>query len=233
MKDKNYRYELKYLCHDSEILIEEARLNQLLQKDDHVAPKGLYTIRSLYFDDYDKKCFYQNESGVDPREKYRIRMYEGNTDYLVLECKRKEKGMTQKESVHITPKQYHDIINGNLPLGNCDDPLLRRFLLKVSGELYRPSVIVEYDRVPYVNRDGNVRVTFDLNIRASAAVGTFLETGIKARPIMPNHLQMMEVKYSVFLPAFIKDALQLDSLRQTAFSKYYLCKKFSEGGLFL
>jgi hypothetical protein len=38
--------------------------------------------------------------------------------------------------------------------------------------------------------------------------------------------ELLEVKYDEYLPDFIYRNLQLSSLQQTAFSKYYICRKF-------
>jgi hypothetical protein len=40
-------------------------------------------------------------------------------------------------------------------------------------------------------------------------------------------MHLMEVKFDEFLPDYIYRALMLDNLQQTAFSKYYLCRKYS------
>ena len=91
----------------------------------------------------------------------------------------------------------------------------------------RPVVIVEYERIPYVYKNGNVRITLDTNIASSSAVGQFLEESIPKRPVMPLGQQLLEVKYDEYLPDFIYRNLQLSSLRQTAFSKYYICRKYT------
>lgn len=44
--------------------------------------------------------------------------------------------------------------------------------------LLPPKVIVEYDRVPYIYPQGNVRITLDENIRSSSRVELFLEDQI-------------------------------------------------------
>ena len=44
---------------------------------------------------------------------------------------------------------------------------------------------------------------------------------------MPVGMQLMEVKCDEFIPDYIYRALQLDDLIQTAFSKYYLCRKLN------
>ena len=88
-------------------------------------------------------------------------------------------------------------------------------------------MIVEYDRIPYVYQNGNVRITLDTNLRSSRSIDLFLEPSIPHRPVMPPGQQLLEVKYDAYLPDFIYRSLQLSSLRQTAFSKYYLCRKFT------
>ena len=45
------------------------------------------------------------------------------------------------------------------------------------------------------------------------------------RPIMPAGWHLMEVKFDEYLPDFIYRSLNLGQLQQTAFSKYYLCRK--------
>jgi len=66
----------------------------------------------------------------------------------------------------------------------------------------------------------------DTNISSSNSVERFLDETIPKRPIMPVSQQLLEVKYDEYLPDFIHKNLQLNSLRQTAFSKYYLCRKY-------
>ena len=44
---------------------------------------------------------------------------------------------------------------------------------------------------------------------------------------MPLGQQLLEVKFDEYLPDFIYRSLALNSLSQTAFSKYYLCRKYT------
>lgn len=99
--------------------------------------------------------------------------------------------------------------------GFCADMMINRM---------HPAVIVEYDRTPFVYRYGNVRVTFDRNISSSQDFEHFFCPHIHRRPIMPAGMHLMEVKFDEFLPDVIYRALQLEQLRQTTFSKYYLCR---------
>lgn len=223
-----YRHELKYVISSTQLAMIRSRVEHLLSPDSHAAPSGVYGIRSLYFDDYDNRCFWENEDGTDPREKFRIRIYNHSTERITLECKRKERGKTLKTSCPLTVSQTEALMAGKVPPAICRQPwLLQKMAVQIRSRLLHPVVIVEYDRIPYVYPNGNVRVTLDTNIASSKAVGRFLEERIPSRPVMPQGQQLLEVKFDGYLPDFIYRNLQLDSLRQTTFSKYYICRKYT------
>ena len=48
-----------------------------------------YEIRSLYFDDCDDSFLEENESGVDQRKKYRIRIYDTKGEIIHLKLRKK------------------------------------------------------------------------------------------------------------------------------------------------
>lgn len=225
--ERKMRHEIKYAISAAEVAMIQNRINGLLSPDSHAGLNGSYSIRSLYFDDYANCCFYGNENGTDPREKFRIRIYNHSTERITLECKRKERGKTLKTACPLTIEQTKMLMAGRvLPDIAAQPPLLKKLTAQMLLRRLRPVVIVEYDRIPYVYRDGNVRVTLDTNIASSKAIGSFLDERIPRRPIMPAGRQLLEVKYDEFLPDFIYRNLQLDNLQQIAFSKYYLCRKF-------
>ena len=203
------------------------RIDHLLSPDTHAGSSGTYSVRSLYFDDYQNSCFYENENGTDPREKFRIRIYNGSADRIMLECKRKERGKTQKTTCPLNREQTLTLMQGKcLPDTEKAPQLLRKLTLQMQTRRLRPVVIVEYDRIPYVCPNGNVRVTLDTNISASRAISEFLEAQIPKRPVLARGQQLLEVKYDGFLPVYVFQSLQLGNLRQTAFSKYYICRKY-------
>lgn len=226
--ERKFRHELKYIVSGAQLATIQNRTNHLLPLDSHARLSGGYSIRSLYFDDYVNRCYYENENGTDPREKFRIRIYNNSSDRITLECKRKECGKTLKTSCPLTMEQTKLLMKGQaLPDIANQPPLLQKLTAQMLMRRMRPVVIVEYDRIPYVYKNGNVRVTLDTNIASSKAIGSFLDESIPKRPIMPVGHQLLEVKYDEFLPGFIYQNLQLDNLRQTAFSKYYLCRKYT------
>ena len=226
--EQKYRHELKYVVSAAQIPLLKSRISHLMQPDPHAGEDGIYNIRSLYFDDYYDRCFYENENGTDPREKYRIRIYDHSSARITLECKRKERGKTLKTSCPLTRAQTEQLILG-VPLSLTDSlpPLLKKFTVEMRIRGLRPVVIVEYERIPYIYKNGNVRVTFDTQVASSSNVTEFFSDALPKRPIMPTGHQLMEVKFDEYLPDFIHRNLDLSQLQQTAYSKYYLCRKFA------
>lgn len=228
-RPEKYRHELKYQITDAQVQLLKNRINHLIPADSHAGENGVYSIRSLYFDDYENRCLRENEDGTDPREKFRIRIYNASSDRITLECKRKERGKTHKSSCPLTVEQTRALMAGKiLPDIGSQPPLLQKLTMQMMTRRMHPVVIVEYDRIPYVYKNGNVRVTLDTNIASSSAVERFLDEDILSRPVMPAGQQLLEVKYDEYLPDFIYRSLQLHSLRQTAFSKYAICRKYTK-----
>lgn len=223
-----YRHELKYVISAAQLPLLKSRIAHIMQPDPHGGAEGAYNIRSLYFDDYHNRCYYENENGTDPREKFRIRIYNHSPERITLECKRKQQGKTLKTACPLTTEQARLLMAGK-PLTGMEAlfSLQRKLMLEMRTRMLRPVVIVEYDRIPYIYKNGNVRVTFDTNIASSGNLTDFLEGEIPKRPVMPSGWHLMEVKFDEYLPDVIYRALNLGQLQQTAYSKYYLCRKFA------
>ena len=226
LAENRYRHEFKYLCSYGELMMLKVRLQGLVSLDTHVGESGVYNIRSLYFDDIYDTCYRENEAGTDPREKFRIRIYDHSSERISLELKRKVRGKTQKLSCLLTEEQCRGLMEGEIPVLQENSPaLLRKLCLLMQTRHMRPKVIVEYERVPYVYPHGNVRITMDENISASNRTDRFLERQIPLRPILEAGQHILEVKYDEYLPDGIYRTIQSGNLRQTAFSKYYLCRR--------
>lgn len=239
-----YRHEFKYLCTEAQLAMLEVRLKGLMKKDIHAGSNGCYLIKSLYFDDINERCFYENENGTGPREKYRIRIYNNDAGRISLECKRKENDKVNKKSCLLTKEQYNWLVYGRAagrldarpqsdsqPQSDALQPdtlpeLARKlFILKMCDKM-EPKVIVSYERTPFVFSGGNVRITFDRNIASSSRIDDFFRENTLARQILPPGRQLLEVKYDEYLPDHIYHALSLADMPRTAFSKYYLCRKY-------
>lgn len=225
-----YRHELKFLCTPLQMRILENNIKAIMRKDIHVGKKGFYHIRSLYFDDLYDTALRENESGAAYRKKWRIRAYNCDFERLTLEQKIKENEVTQKRACLLSDPTISWIYGsgGGISLSDANDAVLRSFLLERTEKLLRPVVIINYDRIPYIYREGNVRVTFDLNIAVSAQVRRFCDPAVPLQPVLHGGRQLLEVKYDDYLPDAIYRCLNLGELQQTAFSKYYMGRKTIE-----
>ena len=224
---EKFRNELKYICSEGELIQLQSRIQMLCDADAHAGPEGIYNIRSIYFDDLQNRYFFENENGTDPREKFRIRTYNASDSRITLECKKKERSMTHKDSCQLSKEQYQKIMNGSFSASDVNSTLLEKFYLIQEQRHLQPKVIVAYERTPFVYTFGNVRITFDRNIGSSTDISAFFDPYLPVRPILPLGKNILEVKYDELLPNFLYEAMSLGSLRQTTFSKYYLCRKFT------
>ncbi len=223
-----YRHEYKYIINEEGLRLIENRIRGLMQPDTHADDSKQYNIRSIYFDDLMNTCYYENENGTDPREKFRIRIYNHSPKTIHLELKRKERGKCLKQNCEISLEQFETIKNGGyIPISKDNPPLLNKLSANILTRRLAPKVIVEYDREPWVYKDGNVRVTFDRNIRSGKDMDAFFDDRLPTRDVMPPGNHILEVKWDEFLPDFIYRAASLKNIRQTNYSKYYICRKFS------
>lgn len=221
------RHELKYLCNTQELALIEQRLSGIAQRDRHAGDDGTYTITSLYFDDYTDSSLRDNEGGNPERVKYRARYYGSDISSLHLEKKVRLYGAGYKYSCPLTPEQLNLFLIGDTQSLLFDTPLLLRELaIAHQTRRMEPKVIVRYERTPFVCNAGNVRITLDRAICAGAELGGFLTGEYLPCPVQPAGEELLEVKFDTILPGELRQAVYLDSLRQTSFSKYYLCRQF-------
>ena len=77
-----YRHEYKFALSVSDYFIVRSRLLAALRHDPHAGTTGEYGIRSVYFDNLEDKALREKLDGVNNREKFRIRYYNGELSYL-------------------------------------------------------------------------------------------------------------------------------------------------------
>lgn len=220
------RQELKYSLGRAEYAAISQRCRAVMQLDPHVGPNGCYDIVSLYFDDLGDSALMQNYSGVSRREKFRIRFYNGNTDTLHLEKKVKYGGLGKKYACPMTAGQLRRMLAGDLDwMMDTGYPLMQELYARMRNDLLRPKTIVAYRREPFIYAPGNVRVTFDYDIRSGVLNPDMLSGRAVLVPVNPEHV-LLEVKYDAFLPDIIRMILQEGTPRVQAFSKYASCRQY-------
>lgn len=214
-----YRHEWKQEISYSDLLTLRMRLKAVMRADSH-SIDNRYLIRSLYFDTPNDKALREKTDGVNQREKFRLRYYNNDTAFIVLEKKSKMNGLCSKDSVPITEKNAQQIVNGDIAfLAESWQPLYRELYVKMLSQQLHPKTIVDYTREPFVYPVGNVRVTIDYDIRTGDFRTDFLNPTTLTLPT-GNSPIVLEVKWDEFLPDFIKSAVTLPARRAGSFSKY-------------
>jgi len=223
--DKKFRHEYKYSINRADYLSIRTQLRPIMQQDPHISAEGTYFIKSLYFDDPYDTALREKIDGVNRREKFRIRMYNDNDSFILLERKSKINGLCLKCSTPLTKPECESIISGEYSfLSETGDPLKQELYTKTKHDLLRPKVLVAYTREPYIYTPGNVRITFDSQLRTGLHSTEFFNPA-KLFPAGAADKIIMEVKYDEFLPELI--ACIIGAHRRTgAFSKYAECRMY-------
>ena len=226
--EKGYRHELKYYITLGEYELLQRKLSLTMERDAFAKKNGgEYFIRSLYFDDRDDSAFREKLSGIDERDKFRIRIYDMRDDVIKLECKHKSNGYIKKQSIGLSRKEYEKLISGDrLFLLNRPQPFARRMYLEFAQRALKPAVIVDYTREAFVFPMEDVRVTFDKNVRTGLRSVDMFNAGIPTYPVIDDYGMVLEIKFNRFLPTYIRSLLQLEASQRSAISKYVLCRRF-------
>ena len=219
-----FRHEEKFEINFSDMLTVRQRLRSVAYSDPH-AVNGVYHIRSLYFDSASDKALREKLDGVNRREKFRIRCYNGDSSVIHLEKKSKLGGLGNKQTAPLTAEQTQRIIDGDIAwMADSEYPLIQELHAKMFSEGLLPRTIVDYTREPFVYPAGNVRVTLDYDICTGMRCTDFLNDNCVTVPA--SDCIILEVKWDAFLPDIIKDAVSLENRRIGAFSKYAECRKY-------
>lgn len=228
-EDKKVRYELKYYISGYEYSILARRLASVMKGDSFSDHNNEYHVRSLYFDDIYNSALYEKQSGVERRNKYRMRIYNLDDSVIKLEKKSKYGQYVSKDTAVIDRAHAERILKGDIGfLGESRLCLLRDYFLQMRTNLLKPVVIVDYMREAYVLDMGNIRITFDKHLSTCLNSTSIFSREIPSIPVLDGPLTIMEVKYDSFLPAYIRNLLEISIKPRVAVSKYAICRKLNK-----
>lgn len=222
----DYRHEVKHRICMADYVVLRNRLKYLIELDPHSNEEGFYMVRSLYFDNPQDKALREKIDGVDEREKFRIRCYNVDKKSVYLEKKSKRKGLNKKVSLRLTYHEAQAFIHRDMPrIRQIEHPLAIELYCKMQSEQLRPRTIVQYRREAYNYFPGNVRVTFDTDLRTGLFYTDLFDLSIPLiTPMEP--VALLEVKYDEFIPDNIVQLLQIKGRFSSSFSKYAACRVF-------
>lgn len=231
MKRKNLtlRHEFKFYIDQRTYQILRQRISVVARPDENSKSEDGYLISSLYFDDYRNSALKDKIDGDRFRKKFRIRVYEHDPSLIKLESKAKLDSWTSKESTLLTLEEYQKILAEDVDfLIMKEDPLCKELYSLMKIKLLKPKVIVEYEREAYIVNEGNVRLTFDKQLRSSINGLDIFDPSVVYSAALPEDLLVFEVKFDDFIPKHIRALINGQSMQRYAVSKYVICKKRRE-----
>lgn len=225
--DQTYRYELKFQMNAKIAQLLKHRLSLLMDIDEFSKNEdGSYYIRSLYFDDIYDKAYYEKMDGIVEREKYRIRFYNFDESYIIIEIKGKKGNLGYKEQDRITKEECLFLINGECDKININNrKVLEKFINEMKTKHLVPSVIVDYKRLAFTYPIADVRITFDSDIASGGYNYDFFNKDIMLYDILDENEVILEVKYNDFLPKMICDLVNAVPAVRIPMSKFALCRE--------
>lgn len=204
------REEYKYILTENQFgsLIDciKARL--------HPDAYGETTIQSLYFDTDDYRLIRRSVEKPEYKEKMRLRSYGLATEDgdVFLELKKKYSGVVFKRRIKTTEKAV-----AVSELQNSQIAKEIAYFFAFYGKL-SPKMLILYDRIAFFG-DGELRVTFDKNIRYRTERLT-LSDGLDGISLFDEPKIIMEIKSVMAIPVWLVRLLSENKIYKTSFSKY-------------
>lgn len=214
-----YRNEVKYLVSKIDFYKMKFLLNAYLEVDKNNGDNG-YKVRSLYFDSYYDDDLFDVINGYNDKSKIRLRYYMNNHENFKLELKKKFNNSTIKESINLNYEEASKLINGEYSFLNLKNELSCRIYLKMIMHVYKPKILIDYTRNAYVSNLNNIRVTFDYDFSSSLTFDNFFDMNYSSNRLSDDSMGLLEIKYTDFLPTYIKDILVKFDISPTSNSKY-------------
>lgn len=226
------RQEKKYLIGTEEAYKLNHYLSSLLTGDKHNGLSG-YMVRSLYFDTIYDNDFNDKVEGVELRRKIRLRVYNADDEFALLEMKQKE-GMNQlKRSLRITRKEAEELSKRNYSvLLNHKEDFAKECYAIMNMQCYLPKTIVQYNRKAFVAKENNTRITIDSNILSTETCFNLFDKSLNLYPVFNKDNIVLEVKYDGFLLGYIKDILESVNKSELSMSKYCLGRTITKSYLY-
>lgn len=223
--NKVFRKEKKFLLNLEEALTRSHYFQQVLAQDPHNGTHG-YMIRSLYFDTAYDTDFYDKQGGFELRRKIRLRCYDPDSGFAMLEMKQKQGDSQLKRSLRLSREEAQRMAAGDYtPLLSHPEPFALECYSLMRIKDYRPRTIVQYDRKAFIARENKTRITFDRHITATESSFDLFDPRLNLSPVLDPYDVVLEVKYNGFLLSYIQLLLNSVDKSELSVSKYCLARQ--------
>jgi hypothetical protein len=223
------RYEFKYLLNSEQMPEVRRFLLRYCSPDVNAHGEEWYGIQSLYLDTPEYAFYRASVEKAVERLKLRVRGYATGTGPVKLEIKRRVGDVVSKRSLMTSHEVWSDFNGpGVWCLADANRASLP-FVGLVEQMRAAPRVLVTYERhALYSNVDDYVRVTFDRRIlcqrmrdwslRGDPRGWISVDDPAGAREEFSTYV--LELKFKVAPPAWLRDMARTFGLVRRGFSKY-------------
>lgn len=223
------RFEFKYVLPRALREDVESELLNFVELDPHVQSQRhqQYFVRSLYFDDPAYTAFRDKCDGMHTRSKFRLRTYTDDPQSSApwfLEIKGRYNNLVFKHRSPVDTRGLDRCLGGErltreLCVRTAPGSVRDEFEYRTFRHRIHPVALVDYSRRPYVSKyDPEFRITFDAELRGTAADNLFPGPSRRARRMLPGST-VLEVKFRHHVPAWFHRVIQYYELRRRSISK--------------
>lgn len=219
------REEKKFLISVLDFISLSHKLDKVLLGDSHNGTHG-YIIRSLYFDTPFDDDYFEKQAGIELRRKVRLRCYDPNADFAMLELKQKQGVQQMKRSLRVSKEDGQRLIDGDYSvLLSYDEPFAAQMYALMTSRCYVPRTIVEYNRKAYIAKENKIRITFDNKIVSTESSFQLFDPHLNMNPVLDPYDVVLEVKFNGFLLGYIKELINATDKSELSVSKYVLARQ--------
>lgn len=223
--DTVLREEKKFLISIEEFVKKSHILQQFMMQDEHNGTHG-YLIRSLYFDTPFDDDYFEKTAGIECRRKIRLRIYDTDNNFAMLEMKQKQGACQRKRSLKISRDEAERMIRGEYSiLLSYEEPFAAEIYGLMQKKCYRPKTIVEYRRKAFIAKENKIRITFDNQIVSTESHFDLFSKKLNMNPVLDPYDVILEVKYNGFLLSYIKEMINSIDKSELSVSKYCLARQ--------
>ena len=208
------RYELKYLLTRAQCEAVKSEISSRLSPDVF----GKNTVQSLYLDTDDFRLVRESIEKPVFKEKLRLRCYNlNNCDKdIFIEMKRKYDGVVYKRRISCKENEVNEVLNENPQTSQIGKEL--DYFMRFYGTL-SPKMLILYDREAFFDKESDLRVTFDENIRYRTDDLNFY-TSLDGEELLSSDGVLMEIKTGSAIPLWLCKILDKEKIIKQSFSKY-------------
>lgn len=220
-----FREEKKFLISAEEYRKKSHQLEQIMIQDAHNGPHG-YMVRSLYFDTVYDGDYFDKLAGIECRRKIRLRCYDPDSDFAVLEMKQKQGSSQRKRSLRLEREDAVRLMGGDYsPLLRYPEDFAQECYGLMCCGCYRPKTIVQYNRRAFIAKENKIRITFDYDIVSTESCLDLFSGELNMNPVLDPFQVVLEVKFNRFLLGYIKQMINSIDKNEISVSKYCLARQ--------